>query len=225
MKLCYLTLMEKLEKNSLRTPINIDIAVVGNYGIGKKKLVEYWLSIPNGSGLYSKIFWIDNQAVQINIYKISPKNLHQIDIQNKIYHTIVYVSNKNINNQKSVAEWMRIMHCHSSNLTFHHIISFDTNNGIPLSINEKPLVKKSTFHQIKVDHQLSEIFSKIIAETCEVLQELPPIYNHDGNNSYEMDVFADGDNELLLMNEMDRDYIFVNKKRHDFRNNNCCTII
>lgn len=75
----------------------VNIAVFSKQ-IDTTDLIKYWLSLNENAVVspcvYSKLFWIENDPIQINIYKISCDTC-QLKSFNKIYHTIVYLSENN----------------------------------------------------------------------------------------------------------------------------------
>ncbi len=91
----------------MNKPIRIEIAVVGDDNVDKSSLIKFWLSLGynsiKNSDVYSKFFWLDNEPLQINIYKISNQNYENIFLQSKIYGAIVYVHCNSF--MESMTEW------------------------------------------------------------------------------------------------------------------------
>jgi GTPase SAR1 family protein len=122
-----------LNSNTYDTP-KINIAVVGDHNVGKTKLINFWLDLKQNSlsfsNIYSKIFWLNNIGIQLNIHKISEfSDRNYLFFQNKQLHAIVYIYNINeIFSKLSISKWIEYMQENITNSTYQIIIGLSNDN-------------------------------------------------------------------------------------------------
>lgn len=200
-------------------PPKIEIAIVGNRHVGKKSLIYYWLSLGSknitNSNIYSKIFWLMNEPVQINIYKISHDNYLLAGNKSlaKNYHAIVYVDDlENIKNDNihDIKYWIDKMKYYTNTLTYQHIIALTTDTELNERLDETEKAYKKFYvdHKIGYDivpikssNKLSQILDIITSEAYDAVKQIPLINASDYGepNMLEMNVFNENTDVPLLI--------------------------
>jgi hypothetical protein len=210
----------------------INIAVVGDKNIGKTSLIRFWLSFGSDTiitnNTYSKIFWMENNPVQINICKIS-KNINNSQFENKIYHAIVYVYDiTNCTSNNSVNYWFDAMEKYKKFWTHQYIISLSKNEIIP----EKIITDKNIEHyasSLSIPSILSDILNNITISAYKSAKD-----NHNEyyltitNSDNEFNIFVcDKINTPLIFGYIEDEFYVIGNEE----NNNipfykkCCIIV
>lgn len=85
-----------MKTNDQESLLNVNVAIIGSDEKMILSLIEYWLSLkPNDitvQNIFSKIFWANNEPIQINIYYFLSDEKMLCDIT---WHSIVYLMDHN----------------------------------------------------------------------------------------------------------------------------------
>lgn len=179
-----------METNSLKTTsiLNVNVAIVGADEKLILTLIEYWLSLgPNdlaSQNIFSKIFWANEEPVQINLYYFRSHHELQIDI---IWHAIVFLMD-------TITETIDV----DSNSSFYCMLELkDINETNEIDIYDKYIdsTNKMTHYvcSIKSNHlvkYLDEITTEAYHYSKMMALRVTPILNNYSNVfSYKMDYF------------------------------------
>ncbi|XWV24864.1 putative ORFan [Tupanvirus deep ocean] len=223
----------------LHTPPKIDIAVVGDNNIGKTSLIKFWLSLRANTittyDTYSKIFWMDNDPIQINIHKVSSENFGY-NLENKLFSAIVYTySIENITSKDNIRIWMGKMEPYYNIFTYQCVLCLSLDD---ISESMKHI---TTFQEIphfgtsfRTPSKLINILNKITTEAYKTAEILSLDENKTNNNFHsltdgmiEMDVFRENKTVQPLNLSCIEDEFYVLGSGNRFSNNlerSCCVI-
>jgi GTPase SAR1 family protein len=209
---------ERLLKYPVHTPPIINIVVVGDKNIGKTSLIRFWLSLGSNTiitdNVFSKIFWVGTDPIQINIYKISERNINYPKLENKLYHAIVYVYDvTNEISKNSVNDWLNIMAKYKNSWTYEYILSLSKNDTITDASN---LVSSTILSNV-----LDNITISAYKSAKDMIIEYGPLIT---NNNNEMDIFtcnkASSPQTSLVFSYMEDEFYIIGNGE----NENCCII-
>ncbi|XWV26112.1 putative orfan [Tupanvirus soda lake] len=225
----------------LHTPPKIDIAVVGDNDIGKTSLIKYWLSLRANTittyDIYSKIFWVDNDPVQINIHKVSPENFGY-NLENKLFSAIVYIYNiENISSKNSVEFWIDKMEPYRNIFTYQCVLCLSLED---ISESTKHIISFQNIphfgSSFRTSKKLIDILNKITTEAYNTAEIMSLDENQISRNNFypltdsmiEMDVFREktSKQQPLKLSCIEDEFYVLDNKSHNFSNmeHSCCVI-
>lgn len=215
-----------------KTP-SINIAVVGQREIGKTKLICDWLSLSVGtiivSNVFSKIMWIGEDSVQVNIHEFSSHN--SIKLPNEMFHAILYVYDiDNDNSKEIIPGWIEFMKNKKNDLSYQVILGLSKKTNLELNLEFEEIKKeinnirkfyeedKIMYHRYSSiwSKQLSDLLETIILEAYDIIRNIymESTNNNEDTNSIEMNIFESVEQPLL------------NRTIYDpAKNTSCCVLI
>ena len=157
----------ELEYNlSNKQPITMNIAVVGNNCPKKLSFINFWISNGeeplNESYIYTKIFWLNKNPIQINIYDISKNNYN--NITNELFHAIVYLCE--IQDTTYILSWMNKMDNFSDKNTYQTVIAL-SNSSTNNILDKNSIV--SEICSFDCPQKMTDVINNIVNETLNIL--------------------------------------------------------
>jgi hypothetical protein len=244
-------------KNNL---ITINIAIVGDANIGKSAIINFWL-ISSSENINtkivttetkSKIIWIDNSPVQLNISEYSSTNINLID-HDKIFHVVIYVYDINtLDTLISIEKYIDVMKSHIIYNTMQiilgtspHQIDFSYTESEEIDILRKTYATRCIGFKLycsKPSEQLSRFIGEVTTDVYDVILRKRNISNESdiSNAEIEMDIFNTKqsllrkrnigyerkcDNMCQNQDHINKDIIYWDKKPYRKTTKyDCCTL-
>lgn len=236
----------------------IDIAVVGDTSVGKTSIIKFWLSLNIetivASGVYSKVIWMDDAAVQMCIHEISPLNRNKQNLvynSKKYYHTVVYVYDLNNNDTwKSIPGWIDFMRNRINYFTYQMILGLSDRPNEELDfesdkiskIRKKYVDRRISYHihSSQPSESLSRLIGEITTEAYDIVMRdealnFPNFLEKSDTTKYEtieMDIFNKNiESEPLLLRGSVNQANHANQSKSDLiiypknHETDCCVIM
>ena len=155
----------------------IDIAVIGGKNSHKTKIIKFWLSLGSNTAVqgavYSKIFWVENNPLHVDIHKISEISEFTIN-----YHAIVYVcrSVTDIDTVFALMDSFAKNDCYQCTILLDHMPSntlFNKDLYCTSLDNESllPILSDITMKAFKQSHITFDKVNTVLKETAELFED------------------------------------------------------